>query len=137
MNKDAENVDIHILLGRITRQEGRTDQSMAHYQKATSITPDNFTANYDLGMLYMDAGKPEAAIEYLKKSLSMRRYINGMFRLARAYDAIGKKTQAAYYYNQFLNRAKPVNPELLIDFDPCKTPEDIVVTLEERLKNHF
>jgi len=32
---------------------------------------------------------------------------------------------------------KPENPELLIDFDPCKTPEDIVVTLEERLKNHF
>jgi len=110
MNKDAGNVDLYILLGRITRHEGRTEQSMAYYQKAMSIAPDNFTVNYDLGMLYMAADKPESAIEHLEKSLAIRRYINGMFHLARAYEAAGEKTQAVHYYNQFLNRAKPDDP---------------------------
>jgi tetratricopeptide (TPR) repeat protein len=105
-----ENTDLYILLGRIAKTEGRMDQSMAYYHVAISINPDDFTVNYDLGMLYLDAGKPEHAINYLEKSLTVRRYAIGMLNLARAYEETSDKAQAINYYEKFMKAIGPDDP---------------------------
>lgn len=110
LNQFPDNPDLYILLGRIARKKGRIGKAIEYYQKAMKINPDNFTVNYDLGILYMDTGKPEHAITYLRKSLTFKRYKKGMLNLARAYEACGNNRQAIRYYREFLESADPDDP---------------------------
>ena len=58
----------------------------------------------------MNTGKPDSAIEYLEKSLSIRRYKIGMVNLAMAYEESGDKANAVKYYKKFISRTKPGDP---------------------------
>jgi tetratricopeptide (TPR) repeat protein len=110
LKKYPDNLDLHILLGRIATKKGLINESIMYYQGAMKITPDNFTVNYDLAMIHMDSGKPELAIPYFEKCLTLNHHIQSMFHLARAYEACGNNRQAIKYYREFLESASPDDP---------------------------
>ena len=107
INNFPNNMDLHIVLGRIAAREGRLAQAMKYYQDALKINHDNFTVNYDLAMIYINNGKPEDAIPYLERCLTLKHHVDAMLNLAMAYAASGRHADARKYYETYLKQAAP------------------------------
>jgi tetratricopeptide (TPR) repeat protein len=59
----------HSSLGGILFRAGRTEEAIAHYQKALEIKPDFFDAHYDLATIFLQVGRPSEAIAHYQKVL--------------------------------------------------------------------
>jgi len=64
---DANNADIHNLLGYSARKMGRYPESEAHYYKALSLDPNHKGALEYMGELYLTLNRPEEARRLLEK----------------------------------------------------------------------
>ncbi|MGA2508301.1 MAG: tetratricopeptide repeat protein [Chitinispirillaceae bacterium] len=61
----------HNNLGLLLMNRGRTDEAMAHYQKALEINPNYGDAHYNLGILLEKMGRTDEAMAHLLKTLEL------------------------------------------------------------------
>jgi tetratricopeptide (TPR) repeat protein len=64
---DADNADIHNLLGYAARKMGNLAESEAHYFKALSLDPKHKGALEYMGELYLTLNRPDEARKLLEK----------------------------------------------------------------------
>ena len=64
---DADNADIHNLLGYSARKMGRLEESEAHYFKALSLNPKHKGALEYMGELYLTLNRPDDARKLLER----------------------------------------------------------------------
>lgn len=64
---DADNADIHNLLGYSARKMGRLEESEAHYFKALSLNPKHKGALEYMGELYLTLNRPDDARKLLQQ----------------------------------------------------------------------
>jgi len=64
---DADNADIHNLLGYSARKMGRLEESEAHYFKALSLNPKHKGALEYMGELYLTLNRPDDARKLLEQ----------------------------------------------------------------------
>jgi len=65
--RDADNADIHNLLGYAARKLGNLAESEAHYFKALSLDPKHKGALEYMGELYLTLNRPDEALKLLER----------------------------------------------------------------------
>ena len=84
------------------------EESVVAFQKSIEINPDFEIAQNNLGVVYLDGyGDPKSSLEYFKKAIELNpNYTLAYFNLARAYQAMGDKANAAEYYQMTMDLNK-------------------------------
>ena len=84
------------------------EESVVAFHKSIEINPDFEIAQNNLGVVYLDGyGDPKQSLEYFKRAIDINpNYTLAYFNLARAYQAIGDKAQAAEYYQMTMDLNK-------------------------------
>ena len=84
------------------------EESVVAFHKSIELNPDFEIAQNNLGVVYLDGyGDPRTSVEYFKNAIDINpNYTLAYFNLARAYQAIGNKSQAAEYYQMTLDLNK-------------------------------
>src|SRR5437667_7298967 len=61
----------HYNLGIVLRDQGETDQAIAHYRQAVALRPDYAEAHYNLGRALVEKGKVDDAIAHYERALAI------------------------------------------------------------------
>jgi tetratricopeptide (TPR) repeat protein len=84
-------------------QKKRTDDAIAHYQKAVAIRPNYFLARYGLGHALLEKGELDAAIEHSRAALLIQpNNADCHTVLAIALDEKGQSAEAIQHYEKAL-----------------------------------
>ncbi|HEY9282837.1 MAG TPA: FG-GAP-like repeat-containing protein, partial [Pyrinomonadaceae bacterium] len=92
----------HYLLGLIARQQGRLDESAAHFQRVLKVDPRDVGANVQLGQLYVQQRKFPEAVAALRTALAAEPY-NGtaLYNLGTALLRAGQRDEGQRAMQQF------------------------------------
>ena len=84
------------------------EEAIVAFHKSIEINPDFEISQNNLGVVYLDGiGVPKDSIEYFKRAIEINpNYTLAYFNLARAYQAMGEKAQAAEYYQMTMDLNK-------------------------------
>ena len=84
------------------------EESVVAFHKSIELNPDFEIAQNNLGVVYLDGyGDPKSSLEYFKNAININpNYTLAYFNLARAYQSIGDKAQAAEYYQMTMDLNK-------------------------------
>jgi beta-barrel assembly-enhancing protease len=103
--KDTDNVDLLYAIGLAEDKLGRTNEAVAHYQKALNISPNDDDVLTNLGMLYLKLGKAQAAQSYLLQAVnSNANNDEAILALGKAYDALGQYKSSLDCYLKLENK---------------------------------
>jgi outer membrane protein OmpA-like peptidoglycan-associated protein len=91
-----------------------------HFLKAIELDPNFVEPHMALGYLYVDAGKPEQAIEHLKKAteLNAKFFPNNFYSLSVLYISTGRYAEAKQSIETFLAFPR-INPSLKDNAEKC------------------
>jgi predicted O-linked N-acetylglucosamine transferase (SPINDLY family) len=94
-------------------QAGKFADAEKNYRQALAIDPENADALHLLGVMAMDLGRNDVAVELINKALALRDDIPFFHNnLGNALKEIGRKEDAAEHYKRAL-KLKPDYPEAL------------------------
>ncbi|MCQ2739867.1 MAG: tetratricopeptide repeat protein [bacterium] len=84
------------------------EESVVSFHKSIELNPDFEISQNNLGVVYLDGyGDPKTSLEYFKNAININpNYTLAYFNLARAYQAIGDKANAAEYYQMTIDLNK-------------------------------
>ena len=84
------------------------EESIVAFHKSIELNAEFEIAQNNLGVVYLDGiGDPKASLEYFKNAIEINpNYTLAYFNLARAYQVLGNKAQAAEYYQMTLDLNK-------------------------------
>jgi protein O-mannosyl-transferase len=100
-------------LARGYSSEGRFDESIIYYERALTINPNIFFANYNLGDLYYQEGRKEDAVQLFLRAIQIKPSIPETYaRLGEIYMELGHLELA----DQFLREAVEKNPNSPVAF---------------------
>jgi predicted O-linked N-acetylglucosamine transferase (SPINDLY family) len=106
--RDLEEAQRVWQLGNAFRAQGRTDQAIAHYERALSLKPDYLEAHNNLGLALAAQGRIDQAITHYERALSLNPdYAKAHNNLGLALAAQGRIDQAITHYE----RALSLNPD--------------------------
>jgi len=93
VKEQPENGEWQYLLGNLLLQTNRDEEALGHLTIATRMSPGRLPAQEALGRVYVDLGKPEAAVSHLEKALPID---NGSisFALSTVYRKLGRTEEA-------------------------------------------
>ena len=84
------------------------EESIVAFHKSIELNAEFEIAQNNLGVVYLDGiGDPKASLEYFKNAININpNYTLAYFNLARAYQTLGEKAQAAEYYQMTMDLNK-------------------------------
>ncbi|MBQ7126488.1 tetratricopeptide repeat protein [bacterium] len=84
------------------------EEAVVSFHKSIELNPDFEISQNNLGVVYLDGyGDPKISIDYFKRAIEINpNYTLAYFNLARAYQAVGDKTNAAEYYQMTMDLNK-------------------------------
>ena len=92
--------DSYIGLGQIADLEGRHDEALAYFQKATRASPYNSLAYDILGTVYFPRGDYAKAAEYFARAVQVNpQDLSGRFYLGTCWMKLGKYREAAEQFH--------------------------------------
>jgi Tfp pilus assembly protein PilF len=94
----------------IALSESRYSEAVRYNLSALKIDPQNATAYHHIGVAYLNSGRPQEAMPFIVKALSIAPDEKVMLTMATAYDRMGEKTKAAQYYREYLKASKVSDP---------------------------
>jgi protein O-mannosyl-transferase len=98
----------HEILGLTFSQQGRTDEAIAHFQKALELNPDYVDARNNLGIALDKKGRSDEAIEQYTKALKLDPdYAQAHYNLANVLLAKGRPDEAILHFQKALE----INPD--------------------------
>ena len=102
---DPDNVDLLYAIGMAEDKLGRTNEAVAHYQKALNISPQDEDVLTNMGLLYLKLGKAHAAESYLLRALNNNANNDeATLALGKAYDALGQYKSSLDCYLKLENK---------------------------------
>ena len=101
----ATNAQAWNYLGVACQHAGQTDDAVAAYQRALALDRDLMEAHYNLGCLWLEQNKPDAAeSEFTAYTLRRRKAPEGWLKLGLAQLAIAQRRRGG---KKFQHRALP------------------------------
>ncbi len=73
----ADLAYVHGKLGRISIEQGRTDEAITHFREALSLNADSALWHNNLGSLLVRRGEPGAAVEHFRAALRLGLAVEG------------------------------------------------------------
>ncbi|MFL6229881.1 MAG: tetratricopeptide repeat protein [Pyrinomonadaceae bacterium] len=95
---DAEEVDSHYQLGRISRMQGRYSDAIQHFSEVVTRAPDHAQHEVwrEIGATYLAAGQFDDALDALERFLDHRSSdAEGLYLKGRALAGLGRGREAA------------------------------------------
>jgi len=80
LQKDAENPNLHILVGAVYLQLDRADEAISHLEKGTRLAPQNEKAWYAAGAAYKNLGNTKKAADAYMRAIDLEKE-KGTFRI--------------------------------------------------------
>jgi Flp pilus assembly protein TadD len=71
MEGTTPRVETRLALGEMARRTGQVPDALRWYEEAASITPDDWTIAYNLGLLYSEIGDREQAMTLLGRAMGL------------------------------------------------------------------
>ena len=71
LERGDSDAGAHFLIGYVYSEKGMFDKAVAELQTARDLFPNNAEINAGLGMIFNAAGRPEEAIQVLKKAMRL------------------------------------------------------------------
>jgi len=104
LDRGDSDAGAHFLIGYAYSQKGQFDKALSELEIARDLFPNNADINAGLGMILNDAGKPEEAIQALKKAMRLNPippawYISW---LGHAYRLTGQYEKAVHEFKKAL-----------------------------------
>ncbi len=98
-------------------QKNYLEEAIIAYNKALNIDPDYYNAYNNLGVIYLDGIRNlKEAKKLFEKAISLKEnYTMAYFNLGRTYEELGKKIEAAKYYQKALD-----SNEISNELDSCE-----------------
>ncbi len=85
----------HTNLGVALAASGRTDEAIAHYEKALSVDPSLARVHNDLGSALFSKGRPAQALAHIDEALRLQpRFPAATYNRAITLQALGRTTEA-------------------------------------------
>ena len=108
INVDPLNFMSYAKAGLALWEKDYLEESVVAFHKSIELNPDFEIAQNNLGVVYLDGyGDPKNSLEYFKNAISINpNYTLAYFNLARAYQALGDKSNAAEYYQMTMDLNK-------------------------------
>lgn len=104
---------MHNTLGAILGSRGDMDGAAEEFAKAVSVTPNDVTARYNLGLALLELGRPANAIEHLTVATDIHPgYHEALLELARARLELGQLDDAEASARRVLTADPPAHPQL-------------------------
>ena len=98
----------HAILGLTFSQQGRTDEAIAHFQKALEINPGYVDARNNLGIALNLKGRSDEAIEQYTKALTLDpNYAQAHYNLGNVLFREGRSDEAIAHFKKALD----INPD--------------------------
>ena len=84
------------------------EESVVAFHKSIELNSDFEISQNNLGVVYLDGyGDPRESVQYFKRAIELNpNYTLAYFNLARAYQALGDKSNAAEYYQMTMDLNK-------------------------------
>lgn len=101
--KDEGNLGaVNNLAGAYLQRNGNADRAKAKvlYARLAEASPDNATAQYNLGAMHLADGDFEAAKTHLERAVALRADSFALNNLGRAYEGLNQHAQAAANYGR-------------------------------------
>lgn len=112
-NKDAGNVDLNILMGKIFTTEGNSQNAIHYYKRAIQIDEKAYEAYQLLARQYLAIGERRQAIDILKKIISFNpENLQASYYLASIYAAEKEYSKALAIYEEMLE-VEENDPQIL------------------------
>jgi len=105
--QQPESAEVNYLYGLALNNERKPDEAVPYLEKAVRLNDKFLPARASLGEAYLEAGNPERAIPELRAAAAYDETGSRIYQLARAYQAAGKREEAADTlrdYRQVSNR---------------------------------
>jgi tetratricopeptide (TPR) repeat protein len=130
IEKNPNNSDAHIEIGRALFEKGLLDEASAHFQQALELTPDDplprKRAYHGLGIVRLKKGRVDEAIINLEKALEVdSNYAAAHASLGKALYQKGRLKEAIAHFEksvQLLPRVASVHNNLAWMLAACSDP---------------
>ena len=107
-------------LALLEARELNYDKAFEYLETVHEQYPDRNIINVDAGIMYLDSGKTQKAVELLQETTKIEPYnIYGLFHLARAYTKTGQVDDAERLYLRVM-RAMPEYPKVYFELGRIK-----------------
>ncbi len=111
---DPNHARSMLYLGDLYLQSSKPEQAAPWLQKAVQLDPSLWRAQLDLGILESDAGHLQEALKLLGSAVRLNPSdVNIHWRLARLYQAMGRKDEAKAEFAKAKSMNKTADEELL------------------------
>jgi Flp pilus assembly protein TadD len=98
-----------MVYGAALKQQGKSAQALAPMQEAVKLSPNDFNAHSNLGIIYKDLGQLDRALESCQRAVKLNpKFAEGYNNLGSVFSEIGNWTQAEIAYRNALK----INPDL-------------------------
>lgn len=117
-------------------------EARMYYQKATSISPEYYTAWSNLGTTYYFTGLYADGLPFFKQALRVNpNYVEAYFNLGMSYEQLGKLDSSEYYFRQGIRADSTYSnnyeqlARLIVSRDSSKYQEAVNLLLTATTKN--
>lgn len=110
---DSDSYSHHLVMGEIALLEGRSSDALTSYQKAYSLSPNEFQTNNALALFYLDLNSRHPSYEDYPKALTYALRADELSEL----ESTKQNLAVAYYFNEQYQTAISILTSLSIDKD--------------------
>jgi tetratricopeptide (TPR) repeat protein len=130
---DPANLEAMLYLADAEMQSGQPEVARPLLEKVVKLNSDISLVHLDLGIVYTDTGRNEDALRELMLAAKLAPDdTNVHWRLARLYQAMGKKDQSKAEFAKTSSLHKSINDDLLNKMNPHTQPADAPVPPTEK-----
>jgi len=114
--RHTEDADVLNIEGVLLYNLNKPAEAIDRFSKAIRLDRNNQLLWHNFGILYLNLGLPENAMEYINSSLQKNpRFTEAKIALALTYQRSGRKAEARKIYEQILQN-DPFNPGILTNY---------------------
>ncbi|NOZ00855.1 MAG: tetratricopeptide repeat protein [Deltaproteobacteria bacterium] len=112
LKKNADNVAAHMGLALLDKQKGDDDEAAGEFETVLAAVPDHYEALVALSEIRINNGKPEKALELLKKAVKTNNTWRPHYLMGVAYEKSKKDEKAEKEFKQAIQ----LNPKSFVTY---------------------
>ncbi len=102
LQRDPDQVDACVNLGRLRHEAGEAAEAVALYERALALAPDDPIVHFNLALALEDLRGPQAAVDPYERALALDPdFADAHFNLAGLCERLGRPSDALRHYRAY------------------------------------